>query len=267
MWGDHAVVQAPQIVVGGQRLGLGDIQAGAAQVAVGKCLRERLRIDERPAPHIDHHRAIRHFPDGLRVDHVAGFLGERGDEDEVVVVGPDIVGKRHGVIRAFDGVAGAVHRSDLHAEGLKEPDQRFADAACTDDRELLVVEEVLLLLEQLRIVPLAVHGLHAVLHREQQREGGLGDGVVVQPAGVGETHAVCRVLGKDILQVLHARVLDLHDLDGIGQLVREVARAAAEEDHVRVVLEGHMLVALRLQRGNRLVFGLGQKRELHARPD
>ena len=254
-----------------QRLRLRHVKTSATELAVDQCVGERLRINQRTAPNIDDDRRVLHLLNPISVHHVAGLLRQRGKQDKVIVIGPDLVGILHGngPVRTVHRVARAVHGGDLHTERLQEADQGFTDTTSTNQGELLVIEEVLLLFEQLCVVPLAVHGLHTVLHGKQEGEGGFGHGVVVKPTRISKAHTVGRMFSQDasLQQTLDAGVLDLHDLHAVGQLIREILRTAAEQHEVRVVLESDILMALCLQRGDGLVFGLWQIRELHACPE
>ena len=72
--GNDDVGQREQFVIGGQRLGIGDIQSGAGQLTGDQGIIQRVGIHQPPAGAVDKISGILHRLELRRAEHFAGLF-------------------------------------------------------------------------------------------------------------------------------------------------------------------------------------------------
>ena len=123
MGDDEEVRDVEQGVVGGERLGVGDVQGGAGDRFRVQRRDERRLVDHAAAAGVDEDRGGLHAVQEVGVDEVAGGLGQWDvQRDEV----------RGGEERGQLGVAGGQH---AHVEAVGAAGDRLADAPVADDAQ------------------------------------------------------------------------------------------------------------------------------------
>ena len=192
-----------QRIVGGQRLGVGDVERGAGDLPVVQRLRERLVVDDRAARRVDQDRGRLHQRERVGVDQVAG-AGVSGS----------------GSRRSPSGAAGARGRCrrpsaaarHLHPEAGGAPGDRLADPPEADDPERRAVDvgaEDSWPGSHVCQSPLRANGDRLgepARRRHQQREGEVGGGVGQRVGRVADRDAA-RGGGVDVDVVVADRVV------------------------------------------------------------
>ena len=214
-------------MIGGERLGVGDVEPGGGDVAGAQAVHQRVGVEYGAAADVDDHHAVLHQPHAAGVEQVFR-IGRAGQADEHDVgCGQQRVKAVVAGVECFVGVkrCAGVQLIAQHARAHCPADAGgvVADVAGAQDRHGLAVDVAqhgegapLLLLH-------VVHGrADAVQHRHQQRDDVLAHsvGIHARAVGDGESTAVAAVHlvdvavdaggdGVDILNVLRLRNLRL----------------------------------------------------------
>src|SRR5699024_3525185 len=112
--GDHHILQVPQWVAVREGFRVGDVQGGAGDGAIPDGVDQVVGDHEGTTADVDHHGVGFHLRQGVTVDDAGGGLGQGHEQDEVVGLGPDVVGGGHGegFVGTRDRAAGIVHGDD-----------------------------------------------------------------------------------------------------------------------------------------------------------
>ncbi len=175
----------PERVIGGQRLRVGHVQR-RPDPAGGQLGDERVGIDQLAAGHVDQQRAVRQEREFPRADQALGLRGVRGDEEDDVGLGQQLV---QFVDRVHAGAGAACHpgdRGDL--EAVQPALDGLPDVPVPDDQRPLVGQRPAQgeLPGPVGLVP----GEHVQLAAagQGQGDGQLGGAGVVQARRVAQRH-------------------------------------------------------------------------------
>ncbi len=139
---DEAVFALPQRMVGGKRLGLGDIQPRTVKLSALKRPHQRVGIYGRAAPDVQKNRAVLHGADHFFIKQMNGLrrFGKRERHDIKIA---DNVFQFVGGIHRFDKRGffdgRAANTRNVHAQGVRRFGKRFSDIAHSDDQNLCAV--------------------------------------------------------------------------------------------------------------------------------
>ena len=186
---DQHARAAPQRVVVGQRLGVGDVE-GRHDATGGRRLDEGVGVDDLAARHVDQERAVRHGRQEVAVDQAGGRRAERDDHHHDVVVRQqpgqlvDAVHLRHEVV---PGAGPGRDRGERHLEAREPAGDGPPDGAVAEDQHPLVGERRPAAEGDPPGPVLRAHHVgHPAQRRQRQRDRELGGGRVVHPGGVRE---------------------------------------------------------------------------------
>jgi hypothetical protein len=128
-------------VVGRQRFGVDDVEAGSGQSGGCERVGERRLIDQFTASDVDEHGVRRHRCDHLGADDPPGLGSERQGHDDGVGVA-DRVGefgqRAHGA--GFVAHRRASHHDGVHPECRGQPHDLLTDRSVADDGDALALE-------------------------------------------------------------------------------------------------------------------------------
>ena len=191
MRGDEQVGAVPQGMIGGQRLGIGDVQAGGGDVAGAQALHQRVGVEYGAAADVDDHHAVLHKLHAAGAQQVPG-IGRAGQADKHDVGGGQQ--RVQAVVAGVDGLVGVkgcagmqLVAQHMRAHRLADARGVVADVARAQDGNGLAVDVAqhgegapLLLLH-------VVHGgADAMQHSHQQRDDVLAHGVGIHARAVGD---------------------------------------------------------------------------------
>lgn len=187
-----------------------DVERSAGDGAVSEGIDEGVGIDERAARGVDENGAGLDHLEGLCVDHVAVFCGERA------VKGDDIGGGENGVevgigdvgVLRGEGIVG----DDVHAKAAANIDEAAADEPCTNDAGgfSVQVESQQPVEGKVVIARADVGAVRLSIERHEECHGVFGDGV----GGIfGDAHDVNFIEGVFHIDVVVARAAQRNRLD------------------------------------------------------
>ncbi len=140
---EQEVGAAPEGMVGGQRLGIGDVERGADATRV-KRFNEGVGVDDGSARGVDQKRALRQQSQLRRGDELMRGGRMREDEDENFRGGQKRVEFRDSVNRNRRGAGGAGDAGEFHAKGKDEMLDGLANGAVADKQDALAMQLFLL---------------------------------------------------------------------------------------------------------------------------
>jgi hypothetical protein len=192
--GEHHVGQGEDGIVGGQRLLVEDVQAGAEDLPVAEGGGQRVALHEGAASGVDEDRAGLHEGQLAAADEATRLVGETDMEAHHVGLAQDVVlagGLGAGGADA-SLVAARAPREHVHADGAAEHGDAAADGAHPEHPERLAEELGEHLARPLPTPHLAVDGGDLAPDREHEGEGVLGHREGVDAGRVADrdsTHA------------------------------------------------------------------------------
>ena len=122
-------------MAGRQWLGVGDIERRAADVAAVERRQQRVIVDEAAPGDVDDVLAGLGQRQSPGIDEVAGMLGQRCGEHDMVGGGEQCVGIDAGDAGGGERRVSAAGGDDIHAECLGAGCQRLGDRSETDDAQ------------------------------------------------------------------------------------------------------------------------------------
>ena len=200
MHGDLRVLQRPQRMVFGQRLGIGDIEQRALDRFRTQRLDQRGLVDHVAARDIDQHRAGFHRRQFFLADHVAGLGSGRNRQHHPV----ELAQLRAPFTRLERTIrARAAHRHDLHVESFQPGLHQPADRAHPQQQHPLARKLALAGAVEQPFVP--VHRAHhlgiALGVREHQQDDIFGDGQRIDARAIGNHRtALCQQIERQEIE-------------------------------------------------------------------
>ncbi|HUQ40703.1 MAG TPA: MFS transporter [Acidimicrobiales bacterium] len=140
--GDDAVVEPPQGVAVGERLGIGDVEGGTADALLLEHVDEVVGDDVRAAGDVDQPRMVVHAIELVAPDDADGLRREGEREDHEVGAGEHLIEaiRADGPCRTCQWLGLSADDCCLHAEGGEQGQQRLGDPTATEDRHPAVVQ-------------------------------------------------------------------------------------------------------------------------------